>query len=253
MRFYLGTHRPHWLGQLDVPLFVSRRTLCKRSSLPVARGRWVLDSGGFTELNQPPYSWTITTAEYAAEVLRYRDEIGNLDWAAPMDWMCEPSVLAKTGLSVAEHQRRTIESFRDLRQRLGGLVVPVIQGWEVGDYAQHVEAYEHAGVYLLAEPVVAIGSVCRRGQDVQIKAVVRSLARMGLLLHAFGVRGTALFDLSDSLVSADSMAWSFNARRARALPGCRHRHCTNCQRYAVAWYQRMHEMLGQLRIEGTEA
>ncbi len=34
---------------------------------------------------------------------RYRDEIGCLLWAAPHDWMCEPWITAKTGLTVAEH------------------------------------------------------------------------------------------------------------------------------------------------------
>ncbi len=34
---------------------------------------------------------------------RYRDEIGCLLWAAPQDWMCEPWITAKTGLTVAEH------------------------------------------------------------------------------------------------------------------------------------------------------
>lgn len=48
--FYLGTHQPQWLGRYDVPMFISRRRLSSRKSLPQARGRWALDSGGFTEL-----------------------------------------------------------------------------------------------------------------------------------------------------------------------------------------------------------
>jgi hypothetical protein len=31
-----------------------------------------------------------------------------------MDWMCEPQILAGTGLSVAEHQRLTLENFLHL-------------------------------------------------------------------------------------------------------------------------------------------
>lgn len=248
IRFYLGTHRPNWLGLTDVPLFVSRRTLAGRTTLPRALGPWVLDSGGYTELHLHG-RWTLSIDQYASEVERYVDEIGNLEWAAPMDWMCEPSVLAKTGLSVADHHRLTIENFLALRERLGMLVAPVIQGWHLPDYAQHVAAYEAAGVDLYSEPVVAIGSVCRRGQDAQIKAVVRSLARMGLPLHAFGVKGTALIDLGDVLASADSMAWSFRARREPPLTGCPHRSCANCLRYALAWRSRIVESLGQTRIE----
>src|SRR5690242_4741899 len=97
MRFYLGTHMPSWLTKTDVPLFVSHRRLLgelrpgrgARKTLPRARGPWALDSGGFTEL-QMFGEWRTTPAEYIAAVRRYRDEIGGLVWAAPMDWMCEP-------------------------------------------------------------------------------------------------------------------------------------------------------------------
>src|SRR5678810_804925 len=107
MRFYLGAHQPSWLATVDVPLFVSHSRLAGRKTLPRARAPWALDSGGFTELSIHG-GWRSSASEYAAAVLRHRDEVGQLDWAAPQDWMCEPPVVAKTGLSVAEHQRRTI-------------------------------------------------------------------------------------------------------------------------------------------------
>src|SRR5262245_5875478 len=252
--FYLGTHHPHWLGQVDVPLFISRRRLEVRKTFPRALGPWVLDSGGFTELSQPPHRWSITTAAYAASVRRWRDEIGNLAWCAPMDWMCEPSIRAKTGLSVADHQARTIDAFGELRSVLGPLAVPAVEGWEVGDYTDHLEAYWVAGIDLEAEPVVAIGSICRRGQDAAVCRVVRTLHAVGLRgLHAFGVRGPALLSLTDVLASADSMAWSYRARRSMALPGCRHQNCANCQRYALAWRAQTIEAMGQLRIEERKA
>ena len=40
-----------------------------------------------------------------------------LEWAAPMDWMCEPAMLARTGLTVEDHQRRTVANFLELRER----------------------------------------------------------------------------------------------------------------------------------------
>jgi len=49
-----------------------------------------MDSGGFTQAAQVR-PWTLSPEAYIAEVHRARDEIGGLDWAAPMDWMCEPS------------------------------------------------------------------------------------------------------------------------------------------------------------------
>jgi hypothetical protein len=36
LRFWLGTHQPHWLALTDVPLFVSHRTLAQRRRLPRA-------------------------------------------------------------------------------------------------------------------------------------------------------------------------------------------------------------------------
>lgn len=49
-QFWLGTHKTGWLERTDVPLFISRRRLVERVTLPRARGPWALDSGGFTEL-----------------------------------------------------------------------------------------------------------------------------------------------------------------------------------------------------------
>lgn len=69
---------------------------------PIARAPWALDSGGFTELDTPPHRWTTTPAEYIEAVQRYATEIGRLEWAAPQDWMCEPWIVQKTGLSVRE-------------------------------------------------------------------------------------------------------------------------------------------------------
>ena len=48
-----------------------------------------------------------------ANVRLYRDEVGGLQCAAPQDWMCEPQIVAKTGLSVREHQQRTVENLLD--------------------------------------------------------------------------------------------------------------------------------------------
>jgi hypothetical protein len=61
-------------------------------------------------------------------------------WAAPQDWMCEPIVInggtaggqrfAGTHLSVAEHQRRTVANYAQLRDLAPDLpIIPVVQGW----------------------------------------------------------------------------------------------------------------------------
>jgi len=240
VKFWLGTHEVSWLGRTDVPLFVSRRRLARQKKWARALGPWALDSGGFTELSMNR-RWSITLDQYAGEVERWRDEIGNLAWCAPMDWMCEPSILRGTGLTVREHQARTIDNFGLLRERLGPTVVPVLQGWEFQDYLRHVDDYAAAGVDLRAEPLIGVGSVCRRGRDAEIVAILAELASRDLSLHAFGVRSQALQAVAEVVASADSMAWSSRARNAhnhgepRPTP-CEHvGSCANCMTFALWW------------------
>lgn len=162
MRFYLGVHEPAWLERTTVPLFVSHRRLARRKRLPRAAGPWALDSGGFTELSMHG-AWTSGPRPYALAVQRYVDEVGRLEWAAPQDWMCEPFMLARTGLDVATHQRLTVENLLELRTIAPALPwVPVLQGWRLDDYLRHVEQYADAGVDLRSEALVGLGSVCRR-------------------------------------------------------------------------------------------
>jgi hypothetical protein len=245
-RFFLGTHMPsqRWFDA-GVPLFISRVRLAKRKGLPRASAPWALDSAGFTALHTGGYP--LTVAEYAVEVRRYADEIGRLEWAAAMDYMCEPSVLAKTGGTVESHQRKTIANFLELRGLIGTLAAPVLQGWEYGDHERHVEMYAAAGVDLLSEPIVGVGSICRRDADAAICRIVRPLAAAGLRLHGFGVRTRALAMLSYDLASADSMAWSAQGRR---VPGCTpgHRTEANCLRYALAWRRNQINGLAQLAL-----
>jgi hypothetical protein len=251
---YLGTHRPHWLAQTTAPLCVSDRTLRRYRSLPVARGPWVLDSGGFTEL-QRYGSWQHgpTPKEYIARVRRYRDEIGGLVWASPQDWMAEPIIrrggvaggqtFAGTGLPVVEHQRRTVENFLELRTLAPELpIIPVLQGWAPADYLACALMYADAGVELAAEPTVGLGSVCRRQGTAEAAEIISALGRAvpGIRLHGYGIKTSGLRVYGSSLFSADSMAWSFAGRKSPPLPGCTGpRHCGNCPRYAFRWREQV--------------
>lgn len=246
MKFYLGSHRSNWLERLDVPLFVSHRQLRDRTRLPRARNEWALDSGGFTELNLLG-RWETTEAEYVAAVQRYSDEIGSLAWAAPMDWMCEPFVLGRTGLSVREHQERTIENFLRLKELAPALpFVPVLQGWELEDYYRCLSMYERAGIDLTQEPLVGIGTVCRRQATDEIGRIVGGVAQQGIRLHGFGVKTRGLEKYAWALESADSMSWSYQARRNQPLPGCSHKSCANCSLYALAWRE---AVLGRCAVQ----
>ncbi|GAA1258657.1 hypothetical protein GCM10009677_06810 [Sphaerisporangium rubeum] len=73
-------------------------------------------------------------AVYAEAVATYTHTIGGLDFAAPQDWMCEPFMLERTGLSIAEHQERTVANYLHLRAITPELpFIPVLQGWHLAD------------------------------------------------------------------------------------------------------------------------
>jgi hypothetical protein len=237
-QFYLGTHQPGWLARAGVPLFVSHRRLSKLRRLPRATVPWALDSGGFTELSMHG-RWTIGPAAYAAEVRRYRDEIGSMTFAAPQDWMCEPHVTHETGLDVPSHQQRTVDNYLDLLALAPDLPwIPVVQGWEAPDYWRCVELYAARGVDLSALPLVGVGTVCRRQALASAREIVHSLASLyGLRLHGFGFKKQGIARCTPWLASADSMAWSYAARRRAPMPGhaLRHKRCNNCLEFALEW------------------
>jgi hypothetical protein len=190
--------------------------------------------------------WRTTPEEYVAAVRRYDTELGHMEWASPQDWMCEPWVIAKTGLSVTDHQKRTIENYLelvDLAPDLG--FAPVLQGWELTDYLRHADAYAAAGVDLTNQPVVGIGSVCRRQGTSEITWLLESLRGLGIRMHGFGVKTEGLAKYADSLVSADSLAWSYGARRdaEKGIRNCSKKTCANCLHYALAWRERVLQTL----------
>jgi len=246
--FFLGTHQPGWLARADVPLMVSHRTLRTRRTLPRALAPWALDSGGFTELALHG-GWQTPPAAYADATARYATQVGRLAWASPQDWMCEPAMLARTGLSVEQHQARTVDNYCTLRTLAPDLpFIPVVQGWDLTSYLACVDRYAANGVDLAAAPLVGLGSVCRRQATGEIGAIAAELARAGLRLHGFGVKQRGLAAYADLLASADSLAWSYAARRQPALPGCHgHRTCANCLRYALRWRARVVAGLAQPR------
>lgn len=235
--FYLGTHRPSWLMLTNCPLFLSRRWLAPRKRLPSAQGPWALDSGGFGELSMYG-EWRTSPDQYAEEALRFQREIGRLDFAVIQDWMCEPSMLEKTGLLIREHQERTIASYLDLR-RLASFVpwAPVLQGWTIDDYLSHVEQYHAAGINLRLAPRVGVGSICRRQASHQAFELFSALKPLGFRLHGFGLKqGFLRHAFSAGITSFDSMAWSYRARRRGSpLEGCTHANCANCLRFALRW------------------
>lgn len=278
--FYLGTHQPHWLRLpqfRNVPLFISRNRLTDYKTFPQAAGRWAMDSGGFTELKDHG-RWRITPDEFVADVRRITAGVGRRpDFVAPQDWMCEPWVIfgrnrhlppgspgrfegtkAARGLTEDEpeqdldaavrfHQERTVENLLELRRLAPEIPwMPVLQGWELRHYLDCADMYAAAGIDLAAEPIVGLGSVCRRQATPEIDQIVATFHRRGLRLHGFGVKTQGLGDYGPELASADSMAWSYDARRSPPLPGhdARHKNCANCPDWALMWRQRVLARIG---------
>jgi hypothetical protein len=242
-RFFLGTHQPGWLADSPVALFISDRRLRHIKRPLPAVCDWALDSGGFTELSTYG-SWDRgpSPAEYVDRIRRYQRRIGRLQFAAPQDWMVEPWILARTGFTLLEHQRRTVDNFVALRSLAPELpIIPVLQGYRVDDYLHHITMYQQAGVDLTTERLVGVGSVCRRQHAEEIGQVFAAIRDAGVpRLHGFGVKTLGLRRYGHLLTSADSMAWSMQARREPPLPGCTgHINCANCRRYAYAWVRRI--------------
>jgi hypothetical protein len=237
--FYLGTHQTDWLARTDVPLFVSARRLRRRKSLPKAAGRWALDSGGFSELSMFG-EWRTPAMQYASEARWWRDQIGGLDWAAAQDWMCEGFILAKTGFSVAEHQRRTVANYLLLKQLAPDLPwLPVLQGFTLREYRDCIHRYTDAGVCLTTLPAVGLGSICRRQGTAEAEDIVRFVRGWGIRPHGFGFKLTGLKRVHRDLESADSLAWSYAARNAPPLEGCTHASCANCIKFALRWREKV--------------
>jgi hypothetical protein len=247
--FYLGTHKPAWLEQTDVPLFVADQHLRDRKTLPRAIGPWALDSGGYMQLKHTG-RWQFTEQQYLANVARYQAEIGSLQWAAGMDFMNEDEILAATGLQVHDHLRRTVDNYLRLVELWpsGGdgpcPVIPTLQGKRRFDYLRCREMYEDAGVDLASFKTVGLGTFCRRQSTTMAGIIASDLASHGIRLHGFGVKTTGLELFGDCLVSSDSTSWSLTACRELPLPGHTHQHCNNCLGFALLWREGMLAKLG---------
>lgn len=212
--FFPGLHQSADAQHFNLACISINRLRGRRK--PVACGHAIIDSGSFKELELfGRYRHGVD--EYAEE-LRRLDESGvvRIAIAVAQDYMCESWMLDKTGLTIAEHQHLTIERYDALLAcGLPFPIMPVLQGYAPEDYAAHLDAY---GSRLRFGQWVGVGSVCKRqGKPELIVAVLDAIVskRPDLRLHGFGVKTTALLHpgVRSRLYSADSMAWSFAARK----------------------------------------
>jgi hypothetical protein len=220
--FFTGMHQPYDAWRVPRAFVSIHRLRHRIRGFPV--GDWIMDSGAFSTIAlhggfpDPPRL-------YAAHV-RHWSHNGRMLAAVSQDYMCEPFMLAKTGGTVADHQRLTIERYDALRDcdLAGAYLMPVIQGYDPAEYASHIDQY---GDRLADGAWAGVGSVCKRNsRPSDVLAVLEAIRaeRPDLRLHGFGLKTTALRDahVRELLHSADSMAWSFHARRNGRNPNSWH-------------------------------
>lgn len=212
MRFFVGLHHPNVAGNFESAFISVNRIRDRKSPFPAQE--WIMDSGAFsTIMKHGGYPYPVS--EYADQIRRWKNN-GKLLAAVSQDYMCEAHMLAKTGLTVADHQRLTIERYDALlAEDTGVYIMPVLQGYSPKEYVEHIRQY---GDRLKPGMWVGVGSVCKRNANIMsVWRVLDSIkdARPDLRLHGFGLKKTSLEEpiIRGMLHSADSMAWSFAARR----------------------------------------
>lgn len=174
---------------------------------------WIMDSGAFSEVARLG-GYRTPVESYFRQIELWK-ACGNLLAAVSQDYMCEPFVLERTGLTVSEHQRLTIDRYDQLLGLKPSVpIMPVIQGYRVPDYLDHLDLY---GERLSPGAWVGVGSVCRRnGRPQEVLDILRAIAnkRPDLRLHGFGLKAAALEldQIRKLLYSCDSMAWSYPLR-----------------------------------------
>lgn len=214
MRFFVGLHQPSDAKHFDSS-FVSVGRLRNRKG-PFTVTDWIMDSQAFTTI--ATYGgYPHPVEEYAAQIKRWKTN-GNLLAAVSQDYMCEPVMLKKTGLTVADHQRLTIERYNALlRCYTGCYIMPVLQGYDPDEYVSHIQQY---GPCLGPGAWVGVGSICKRNSSpcliLDVLIAIKTV-RPDLKLHGFGLKTSALAHgtIRALLETADSMAWSFAARKTK--------------------------------------
>lgn len=218
MLFYLGTHVLGYCKHFEY-VFISIKVLRKRKS-DFEANNWIMDSGAFSDIVTKG-KFSNSPQQYAQEINRW-SSCGNLELAVSQDYMCEPFALQKTGLTIGEHQRLTIERYDELIKYTTVPIMPVLQGYEPTDYLRHIEQY---GDRLKAGMRVGVGSVCKRNRTVrEIVDVIEPIKEKlpNIKLHGFGLKITALKNMYIQflLYSSDSSAWSYRARKQFNSPNC---------------------------------
>lgn len=224
----------------SAPLLVSANAFWKDDRFSGYEVLWdievplALDCGGFVAMKRyGGYRWSMLDYIDLAVMLRPV-------WWAAQDYSCEPEIAANsaeigrrirnTVFTLAETLARVIHWNHELPGQPATAPMPVIQGWRPADYTTCVKLMED---HVISDPVAAqilgsnqwpalvgVGSLCRRNLTgpnnlYQIIDALDGVLPPHVGLHLFGVKSTAVARLKDRgrIVSVDSMAWNYAARR----------------------------------------
>lgn len=160
-----------------------------------------MDSGAFTQLKK--------YGDFKLCVDEYLDIVNKFN---PLFYVSQDYLVERTDSpnTVQTKQENTVNRFISLWARKQN-VIPVIHGSSVEQYRNHLKMYQFPqGEY------IGVGSLV--GQKISFKVNVFNMLkeeRPDLLLHGFGFKQQELCNstLRSMVYSADSMAWSFIARR----------------------------------------
>jgi len=176
---------------------------------PIEHNNLFCDSGAFQLFGR--YSDFPFTPE------QYLEFINSLspDFFATMDYPCEPFIREKIHSSVKDCIDKTIENTAKIIDIPScSSFVPVLQGWNEDDYVQCIEDFKSRG---LLTDYMAVGTLCRRGDNKKILSILRTIKRnlpQGCKLHGFGVK-ISLLKIAETynlLESCDSAAWVSRVR-----------------------------------------
>jgi len=166
---------------------------------------WALDSGGFVALNR----W----GDFPFSPDRYLELVSNLgpEWAASMDYPCEPDIARGTKLSVNDRIEATVEYAVYLCQR-DKRIVPVLQGYTAEEYQRCWNLLSSK----MSVERLAIGSVCKRQSKAEISTLCWHLRQFlpSIPIHGFGVKLRALEwpEVWELFTSIDTNSWEFHRR-----------------------------------------
>jgi len=255
MKIYLGIYQIKHAQYAPQFMFSVRRLISRRTSVPFNNYNWMLDSGAFSEINLNG-KYTFTPEEYLHYV-----ELHQPTLFFNMDYICEPFVLQKTGMTVKQHQSKTLDNQirimdlldnYDIKSNFAGC----IQGWQISDYLNCIDMLKEHG---LITSIMGVGSICRRNSEYQIIKILEAIKQElpNTKLHGFGIKTDILKIpiVYKYLNSCDSMAWSFAGRKSKKLcMNCKYpnvKNCANCHYYMLNWYNKLVTIQNKTCIQQT--